>query len=165
MKGREEQWGDEVEEVHAWLSCPALCNPMDYSLPESSVSGIFSASILQWVVISSFRGSSWPRTWVSLIFCIGRKILCHLGIQSRGRSKGKREEKNWIIWLSKWWKKVKILKKKARKKPMMFSKSGIFQHQLLRDLKTSFVSVSFIWLISYPNYAKWLMFHFTTYSK
>ena len=116
MKGREEQWGDEVEEVHAWLSCPALCNPMDYSLTGSSVSGIFSASILQWVVISSFRGSSWPRTWVSLIFCIGRKILCHLGIQSRGRSKGKREEKNWIIWLSKWWKKVKIKKKKSKKK-------------------------------------------------
>ena len=33
-------------------SCPALCKPMDCSPPGSSVNGIFSASILQWVVIS-----------------------------------------------------------------------------------------------------------------
>ena len=32
--------------------CPALCNAMDYSLPVSSVYGIFQARILQWVVIS-----------------------------------------------------------------------------------------------------------------
>ena len=43
--------------------------PMDCSLPGSSVRGIFQASILEWVTISSPRGSSWPRkwTWVSCI--------------------------------------------------------------------------------------------------
>ena len=40
--------------------CPTLCNPMDYSLPESSVHGIFQARILEWVAISSPRGSSQP---------------------------------------------------------------------------------------------------------
>ena len=33
--------------------CPLLCDPMDYSLPGSSVHGILQARILQWVVISS----------------------------------------------------------------------------------------------------------------
>ena len=50
-------------------SCPTFCDPMDCSLPGSSVHGIFQARILEWVAISFFRGSSWPRdpTWVSHI--------------------------------------------------------------------------------------------------
>ena len=34
---------------------------MDYSLPGSSVCGIFQARILEWVAISSSKGSSQPR--------------------------------------------------------------------------------------------------------
>ena len=34
------------------LSCPTLCDPMDCSLPGSSVHGIFQARILEWVAIS-----------------------------------------------------------------------------------------------------------------
>ena len=30
-------------------SCPALCNPMDYSPPGSSVRGILQARILEWL--------------------------------------------------------------------------------------------------------------------
>ena len=37
-----------------------LCNPMIYSWPGSSVHGISQARILQWVAISSSRGSSQP---------------------------------------------------------------------------------------------------------
>ena len=33
-------------------SCPTLCNPMDCSLPCSSVHGILQARILEWVAIS-----------------------------------------------------------------------------------------------------------------
>ena len=29
-------------------SCPTLCDPMDYSLPGSSVHGIFQATTLEW---------------------------------------------------------------------------------------------------------------------
>ena len=43
--------------------CPILCNPMDCSLPGSSVHGIFQARILERVAISSSRGSSWHRDW------------------------------------------------------------------------------------------------------
>ena len=38
-----------------------LCNYMDYSPPVSSVHGFFQARILEWVAISSSRGSSCPR--------------------------------------------------------------------------------------------------------
>ena len=42
------------------LSRVQLCNPMDCSPPGSSVHGILQAIILQWIAISSFRGSSLP---------------------------------------------------------------------------------------------------------
>ena len=39
-------------------SCRILCDPMDCSPPGSSVHGILQARILEWVTISSSRGSS-----------------------------------------------------------------------------------------------------------
>ena len=47
-----------------------LCDPMDYSLPGSSIHGIFQAIVLEWIAISS--GSSGPRdgTQVSRRFTI-----------------------------------------------------------------------------------------------
>ena len=47
--------------------CLTLCDPMGCSLPGLSIHGIFQARILEWVAISSSRGSSQPRdcTWVS----------------------------------------------------------------------------------------------------
>ena len=46
-------------------SCPALCNPMDCSPPDSSVYGIFQARILEWNATSSSRESSQPRDQTS----------------------------------------------------------------------------------------------------
>ena len=43
------------------LSHLTLCDPMDCSPPGSSVHGVFPARILEWVAISSSRGSSPPR--------------------------------------------------------------------------------------------------------
>ena len=67
--------------VHAKLLqlSPTLCNPMDHSLPGSSVQGILQARILEWVVIFYARGSPWPkdRTHASYIICIGRQVLYH----------------------------------------------------------------------------------------
>ena len=59
--------------------CLTLCNPIDYSLPGSSAHGILQARILEWVVISSSRGSSQPRVRirVSCGSCTGRQILYH----------------------------------------------------------------------------------------
>ena len=64
------------------LSCFSrvrLCNPMDHSLPGSSVQGILQARILEWVVIFYARGSPWPkdRAHVSYIICTGRQVLYH----------------------------------------------------------------------------------------
>ena len=42
-------------------SCPTLCNPMDYSPPDSSVHGILQAKIVEWLAMLLSRGSSWPR--------------------------------------------------------------------------------------------------------
>ena len=39
-------------------SCPALCHPIDSSLPGSSVHGILQARILEWVAMPSSGGSS-----------------------------------------------------------------------------------------------------------
>ena len=52
--------------------CPTLCDPMDCSLPGSSVHVILQARILEWVAISYSRGSSGPRdqTCVSCDSCI-----------------------------------------------------------------------------------------------
>ena len=59
---------------------------MDGSLPGSSVQGILQARILEWVAISSSRGSSRPRdqTHVSYISCIGKQILCHSSATWKG---------------------------------------------------------------------------------
>ena len=54
--------------------CPTLCDPVDCSLPGSSVLGILQARILKWVAIPFSRGSSQPvdQTLISYISCIGR---------------------------------------------------------------------------------------------
>ena len=51
-----------------WVMCAQSCLTLWLCRqPAFSVHGIFQARILQWVAISSSRGSSWPRdqTWVS----------------------------------------------------------------------------------------------------
>ena len=45
--------------VEVTQSC-LLCNPVDCSLPGFTVHGILQARILEWVAISSSRGSSHP---------------------------------------------------------------------------------------------------------
>ena len=88
-------------------SCPTLCEPMDYSLPGSSVHGIFQVRsgfsfplpgnlpdpgmeslkrILEWMAIAFSRESLQPRDWthVSNIFCIaGRFFFYHWNHQRR----------------------------------------------------------------------------------
>ena len=66
--------------VLATRSCPTLCDPMDFSPPDSSVHGILQARTLEWVAISVSRGSSQPRD-PTQVSCIGRQILYHLSHQ------------------------------------------------------------------------------------
>ena len=57
--------------------CPTLCYPVDCSPPGFSVHGIVQARILEWVAISSSRGSSQPadRTHVSCSSCIAGRFF------------------------------------------------------------------------------------------
>ena len=61
-----------LRSVSVTQSCPAVCDPMDCSLPGSSVHGILQARTLQWIAISSSRGSSWPRDWTQVSCSAGR---------------------------------------------------------------------------------------------
>ena len=60
--------------INLWLlcwtqACPILCDPMDRGPPGSSVHGMLQARIMEWVAISSSRGSSWLRDQ-TLVFCV-----------------------------------------------------------------------------------------------
>ena len=59
----------ESEVTQSW---PTLCDPMDCSLPGSSIHGIFKATVLEWVAISFFRGSSRLRDWIWVSHVVGR---------------------------------------------------------------------------------------------
>ena len=65
--------------VHMHAESLQSCDPIDYSLPDSSVHGILQARILEWLAISFSRGSfpSRDRTGVYCICCFGRWILYH----------------------------------------------------------------------------------------
>ena len=56
--------------------CQILCEPIDCSLPGSSVHAISQARILEWDSISSSKESSQSRDWILISF-IGRQILYH----------------------------------------------------------------------------------------
>ena len=64
------------------------CDPMECSLPGSSVHRILLARILEWVAISSSRGSSWLNL---CLLCLlhwqeGSLPLCHLKVKSESCS-------------------------------------------------------------------------------
>ena len=61
-----------TREASVTQSCPTLCNPVDCSLPGSSVHGILQARILEWVAISFSRGSSWLRDQTQVSRIAGR---------------------------------------------------------------------------------------------
>ena len=54
-------------------SCLTLCNPIDCSLPGSSVHGILQAIILVWVAMPFSRGTSWPMNW-TMVSCIAGRF-------------------------------------------------------------------------------------------
>ena len=55
-------------------SCPTFCDPMDWSLPGSSVHRIFQAIVLEWIAISFSRGSSQPRDQTRVSHIVDRRF-------------------------------------------------------------------------------------------
>ena len=60
--------------VKVWKSqsCLTLYDPMDCSLPGSSIHGIFQARVLEWIAISFSRGSSRPSNQTRVSHIAGR---------------------------------------------------------------------------------------------
>ena len=56
-------------------SCLTLSDPMDCSLPGSSVHGVLQTRILEWIAMPSSRESSWPRDWthINYLSFLGRQ--------------------------------------------------------------------------------------------
>ena len=52
--------------------CLALCNPIDCSLPGSSVHGESPGKVLEWVAMPSSRGYFQPRDWTQFSLIAGR---------------------------------------------------------------------------------------------
>ena len=101
FKGEEERWPCNAHLFSSTLSfllyvgtckyihtqsCPTLCDPMDSSLPGSSVRvRIFQARILEWVVISFSSGFSQPTDQVRVsLWQVDSLPLCHLGSPRMG---------------------------------------------------------------------------------
>ena len=59
------------------------CNPLDHSLPGSSVHEILQARILEWVAISFCRGSSRPRNQTQ-VSCIAGRFLTDWAMREAG---------------------------------------------------------------------------------
>ena len=70
-------------------SCPAFCDPMDYSLPGYSVHGILQARILEWVTMPSSKGSSQPTDRTqgsnSHLLCLLHWQMCSLSLVPPGK--------------------------------------------------------------------------------
>ena len=66
-----------IASLWRWFSYSVISDsydPMDCSLPGSSVHGFLQARILKWVAMASSRGSSWPRDQTQ-VSCIAGRFL------------------------------------------------------------------------------------------
>ena len=84
-------------------SCPTLCDPMDCSLPGSSVHGILLARIVEWVTMPSYRGSSSSRdqTPVSCVSCIAGRFFTHWAtLEAQSLDKNFKFKKKFLVILT-----------------------------------------------------------------
>ena len=61
-----------MSESEVAQSCPTLVDPMDCSLPCSSIHGIFQARVLEWAAIAFSRGSAQLRDQTRVSCIVGR---------------------------------------------------------------------------------------------
>ena len=75
--------GESESEIEVAQSCPTLCNPVNGSLPSSSVHRIFQARVREWVAISFSNNLG------NLTLC--RSPLRHTGIRLCFSERGNRK--------------------------------------------------------------------------
>ena len=79
-------------------SCPTLSDPMDCSLPGSSIHGISQARVVEWVAISFSRRSSQPRDWTQVSHIVGRLFTIWATREVR-KGRGTRDQIANICWI------------------------------------------------------------------
>ena len=84
--GRALYHGEKTHKLGDTLN-PTLCDPMDCSLPGSSVHGGFQARVLEWVDISFSSGSSPPRDRTRVSHIVGRRFTVRASRQVLGGRK------------------------------------------------------------------------------
>ena len=101
-----------------------LCDPLDCSLPGSSVHGIFQAKVLEWVAISFSRGSYWSRDWthISCIFCIAGGLFTHWAIWDNTKIGWVEKKKNFHFY--QWFERSSIRIKPSGSFSLCFITSG-----------------------------------------
>ena len=67
-------WPTQYVHSEVTQSCSTLWNPMDCSLPGSSIHGIHQARILEWTAISFSMGSSRSRDRTQVSCIVGRRF-------------------------------------------------------------------------------------------
>ena len=77
-------------------SCPTLCDPIDCSLPGSSVHGIFQARVLEWVAISFSRRVSQPRDWTRVSRTVGRRFTIWATREAEKKKRERQRQKEKI---------------------------------------------------------------------
>ena len=82
-------------------SCPTLSDPMDYSLPGSSIHGIFKARVLEWVAIafSGFCISSCQRKTIGILY---REYCCYPQYKDHSRWRKSSLNIHWKGWCWSW---------------------------------------------------------------
>ena len=98
------------------LSCVRLCNPMDCSLPGSSIHEILQARILEWIVIAFSRRSSRPRDQTRVSLIAGRRFTIWATREALSSIKRTKKVHNSLCALFSW------LSTSSRKQKVKFGK-------------------------------------------
>ena len=130
MKNWRASWWKWRKWSEVTQSCLTLWDPMDCSLPGSSVHGIFQARVLEWVAISFSRGSSWPRdqNWVS--HSVGKMLY---------PSEPQGEGGEWKSWLK-----------------LNIQKTKIWSHHFMANRWGNNGNSDRLYFLGFQNHCRWL---------
>ena len=81
-------------------SCLTLCNPMDCSLPGSSVHGIFLARVLEWGAIAFSKSGLGP--WFTFMVGDAVWVVCHIASHYEANHAPILVKLSLITWLRRW---------------------------------------------------------------
>ena len=147
-QGYTEVW-DSVPVCWVAQLCPALCKPLDCSLPGLPVHGIFQARILECVVISFSRGISRPRDQIciSYVSCTaGGFFTCWANI---GGSLG--SNKFWCEWeVKELWKFLNTINSRIWEKADDFFKAFAYRMKV-QQTGSCVVLWKYLWALQQCN--------------